>query len=403
MEFAPRVFVTEDKYEDVILALQARGWTRFAQASFPRFELKWARYAHIAWDNVLPTQRVNHLRNAVVFSQKDLLAKALYAFDATADTRTVDTFFPRAFVTSDTHHVELLRQWFAYCDALRILKATGVPDNDTSVVDALKLLSTFDHWLGCGDLTTTSRSAALDLLQARDPQFHAVADCNVWICKPARLSRGRGIQLLRTEAELDAFLADYAADTPWVVQKYIESPFLGFQRGRKFDVRQWVLIKSLEPLQVLWYRRCYLRFCTEKFTLNQLDAPFVHLSNYSVQKHAACIDDTDDFSMMWSSDRSKVELEKLYGRNVWESEIVPRMKSATKTTILAVAPQLQTVGRGFEWLGLDFVIDGLLQPWLLEVNVSPDVSRSTPVTAELVPLATEDAFKSKTIGCIALF
>jgi hypothetical protein len=51
---------------------------------------------------------------------------------------------------------------------------------------------------------------------------------------------------------------------------------------------------------------------------------------------------------------------------------------------------LERRGRGFEWLGLDVMVDEHLEPWLLEVNVSPDVSHSTSVTKPLVQAATSD-------------
>lgn len=49
---------------------------------------------------------------------------------------------------------------------------------------------------------------------------------------------------------------------------------------------------------------------------------------------------------------------------------------------------LERRARGFEWLGLDIMVDEALVPWLIEVNVSPDVSHSTPVTKALVQAAT---------------
>lgn len=67
-----------------------------------------------------------------------------------------------------------------------------------------------------------------------------------------------------------------------VAQKYLERPLLAFQR--KFDLRQWVLVSSWEPLTVWFYRDCYLRFCAEDYKPSNFDNIFCHLSNNSIAK-----------------------------------------------------------------------------------------------------------------------
>jgi hypothetical protein len=174
-------------------------------------------------------------------------------------------------------------------------------------------------------------------LRGLDSQFDCIAagHGDVWICKPSNLSQGRGIHLL---TDLDALLqlapllhaedvgkpTAYHTDeakTPapksagaapsWVVQKYVERPLLLQQNGKtahKFDVRQWVLITSLDPLTVYWYKDCYLRFCAQAFTLENksLGDSYTHLSNYSIQKDAtldASSDNHHAFEPMWLSSR----------------------------------------------------------------------------------------------------
>lgn len=81
----------------------------------------------------------------------------------------------------------------------------------------------------------------------------------VWIVKPAALSRGRGIYLIREFTEL-------SPNEPLVVQRYIKEPLL--ISGYKFDLRIYALITSFQPLEVFLYKEGFARFSSEKFTLD---------------------------------------------------------------------------------------------------------------------------------------
>jgi len=73
---------------------------------------------------------------------------------------------------------------------------------------------------------------------------------------------------------------------PKVVQKYIERTLLlkVSEENRKFDLRQWVLVTSFDPLTVYVYGKAYLRLCGSEFDLREFADSYKHLTNYSIQK-----------------------------------------------------------------------------------------------------------------------
>lgn len=71
-------------------------------------------------------------------------------------------------------------------------------------------------------------------------------------------------------------------DSVAVVQRYIENPLL--IGGYKFDLRLYVCVPSYRPLAIYLYRDGITRFATEKFSLDSIDDPFRHLTNFSLNK-----------------------------------------------------------------------------------------------------------------------
>jgi tubulin polyglutamylase TTLL5 len=100
---------------------------------------------------------------------------------------------------------------------------------------------------------------------------------NYWIIKPAAKSRGRGISLVND-------LSQISYGEPIVVQRYIKNPLL--INGYKFDMRIYVVVTSVNPLEAFLYRDGFGRFSTIPFSLDPTDKnnKYIHLTNVSIQK-----------------------------------------------------------------------------------------------------------------------
>lgn len=99
--------------------------------------------------------------------------------------------------------------------------------------------------------------------------------------KPGGKSRGRGIEVHdNLEDMLKSIMV--SKDTVWVTQKYIESPRIIL--GKKFDIRVWVVITSVEPLRIWFFNKPYLRFTAEDYDSSKLRNKFSHLTNATINK-----------------------------------------------------------------------------------------------------------------------
>ena len=312
---------------------------------------------------------------------------------------------------------------------------------------------------------------------------------DLWIVKPVGLSCGEKIVCAMSVQGVLAAAKELKYKC--VVQKYIERPLL-VRTNRKFDIRQWVLVTSADPLVLYGFSECYLRLSGEGFSLSShdLQKPSIHLCNHAIQKKKLpvrgrgrgkpCGDGDGDrggngsgdgygdgdrdeggegvgdgdedgngpspgiavssstplplYNTMMSQLEFEVELLRLrkakqslslspsppqqlgtqhieeLNESIFDHQILPQIKKISQNVILAVRDKLLREGKGFEWLGLDLMVvekeqeqcldrkmkmkreESSYDVLLLEVNVSPDISPSTPVTERIVGPAVRDLF-----------
>lgn len=178
---------------------------------------------------------------------------------------------------------------------------------------------------------------------------------NVWICKPAAKSRGRGIFLSTSLNEIEK--STRGKESQWICQKYIEHPLIIL--NHKFDIRQWVLLTDWNPLTIYYYKNCYLRFCSGEYDDDNLNDIYKHLSNNCIQK-----DKIDGFNeslfkgLMWKIDQFKNYLKEKFGDDtIYDNIIRPQMNNIIIKSLKSCLGLIEERKLTFEMFGYDFMID----------------------------------------------
>ncbi|CAO1413336.1 unnamed protein product [Diamesa hyperborea] len=251
-----------------------------------------------------------------------------------------------------------------------------------------------------------SAKKILEKMKILWPQYGLDGTLNIWIIKPGNKCRGRGIILMNNIKQIISIVNPPISKSRYVVQKYIERPLVIHKT--KFDIRQWFLLTSVQPLVVWFYKESYLRFSSQQYNLSNYHES-VHLTNHAIQKKYSngVRDDRLPNENMWDCHTFQAYLRQIGKFEMWNDKIYPGSKNkANKNqclnvfyvwdflgTMLACQENMDRRQNTFELYGADFMISEDFCPWLIEINASPDLAPSTSVTARLCPQAVEDTIK----------
>ncbi|XP_069127593.1 tubulin polyglutamylase TTLL7-like isoform X2 [Argopecten irradians] len=220
-----------------------------------------------------------------------------------------------------------------------------------------------------------------------------------FIIKPSNGAQGHGIQLFRNAEKIPQ-------SEHFIVQEYIDKPLL--MDGYKFDLRLYVLVTSCDPLRVFLFDDGLVRLSTEKYlapTEANINHSYMHLTNYSVNKHNEFYEKGDSLS---SGSKRSVQYFREYLRQndindglLWQNigdMIVktlivsePHLLHAYRMCRPGAAPGSDSVC--FEVLGFDVLIDRKLRPWLLEINRSPSFGTDEKVDFDIKSALIEDTIR----------
>ncbi len=82
-----------------------------------------------------------------------------------------------------------------------------------------------------------------------------------YIVKPSFRGEGHGIFIIDSFDEIERLALDN-----FVVQPFLNSPYL--VKGKKFDLRTYVLVTSISPLRLYFYKEGLVRFASSKYNSN---------------------------------------------------------------------------------------------------------------------------------------
>ena len=177
-----------------------------------------------------------------------------------------------------------------------------------------------------------------------------------------------------------------------IIQKYIERPLL--YKGRKCDMRIWVLLSH--EMKVYVFKEGHLKTCSENFDLNNKNDAYVHLTNYSYQKHCLNFQKFEVGNEVSFHDFQK-ELNLTFPEkeiNVYK-DIMPKVKEIINLTMNSVKHSIDPNNRQFcfEIFGYDFMLDDELNMFLIEINANPGIEESSPWIKVIVPRMLDDALR----------
>jgi len=227
----------------------------------------------------------------------------------------------------------------------------------------------------------------LEKLSKYLPQYDFSGTRNIWIVKPSGLSRGRGVSCID---QLNDILSNIKLHNQTVIQKYIENPLV--IKGRKFDIRQWVLVTNFNPLNVYLFDTPYIRFGAEEYHIDDFKNIFSQLTGNSIAKHSEKFDSSEIEGDMWEIEQFSEFLKNKYGRDCWP-EIQEKIKKIAIYALECAKHKIINRQNSYEVFGFDIMVDELLNVYLIEINLSPDWTYSTKVTEKLVKIASEDIIR----------
>lgn len=216
-----------------------------------------------------------------------------------------------------------------------------------------------------------------------------------WILKPSNSACGKGIKVINKSSAIKIC-------SGYIISNYIKSPHL--INGFKYDLRVYVAVTSFNPLKIYIYKEGLVRFATIAYSKKKSDLKqkCMHLTNYSINKESFQFinnqdPDQDNYGSKWSFRA----LKEYYEANGINSRIIfNTIKDIVIKTLISAETHIYNKLQKyycrndacFELYGFDVLVDKNLKVWLLEVNIFPSLSLTSPLDSKIKYMLISDLY-----------
>jgi len=197
---------------------------------------------------------------------------------------------------------------------------------------------------------------------------------DLWLVKPIDNFGGTGITFFNSLGKIKI--------KEFILTKYIKD--VNLIKGKKYDLRLYVLITGLKPLRIYLYNEGLVRISSERYSLNasSIENKFIHLTNIKVNqinKNYIIPNNTnDENSSQWNFYMFKKFLQKF---NVKWDNIREMIKDIIIKSIISCYKNLtekneyrnKSDQNFFHIFGYDILINDKYIPKLLEINFLPSM------------------------------
>lgn len=234
----------------------------------------------------------------------------------------------------------------------------------------------------------------------------------LFIMKPPASARGNGIQVINHISQIPAKALELpeqvegqpSKKSTLIVQQYISNPCL-LENGKKFDLRIYVLLTSIDPLRIYVYDEGLVRFASSKYTSQEegIIDQYMHLTNYFINKKNTEYKINNDCDSLcgskWTLKRfwrylrdhfPHVDVDKLWDQII---DIIIKAFICCEGPMSRLSHlHCRNDYSSYELFGFDIILDEDFKPWILEVNITPSLKSESDLDTSVKYGVIRDMF-----------